>query len=711
MTESFDRRDTVLVIDDDPVIRLLTKETLEQDGFLVEEAADGDAGMEAFARARPDIILLDVMMPGKDGFQVCSELRATAGDQVTPVLMMTGLDDVDSINRAYETGATDFITKPINWPVLGHRVRYMLRASRAMSELAQSQTSLAEAHRLAGLSRWEWDIDKRSVSWSKEIYHVFEVPDNSVSPTVEAFWALIHPEDRNRVRASFVAALKGVAQLNLDYRVVLPNGKVRTIHSQGATEFRPNGRAYRMRGTIQDITERKRVEEQIRQLAFFDSLTGLPNRMLFKEQLGLALQQAKRDRSIVALFFLDLDNFKRINDTLGHNIGDVLLEHAARRITQCVRGEDRIFRGEMADFGTSVARLGGDEFTVLLNRVRTPEDAARVAQRILHTLGEPLALAERELYISASIGIAICPIDGEDIDTLLKNADTAMYHAKGQGRGRYQFYSDSMNATALERLELESSLRRALDRREFVLHYQPRLDGKTGEIVGNEALARWQHPTRGFLGAPEFIGLAEETGFIVQLGAWVLEEACRQNKLWQLEGLPPAPVSVNISTLQFQQKNLAELVAQTLAKTGLQAHYLELEVTESILMQDTELTIETMDALKRMGVRISIDDFGTGFSSLNYLKRFPVDCLKIDRSFVRGVHDDRDNAAIAMAIIALAKSLELGVVAEGVETAQEQRFLRRHGCQEMQGYLFAKPVPPQELAALWMSGALTDFIA
>lgn len=698
----------VLVIDDDPIIRLLARETLEQDGFVVRHAISGENGIAEFRAEPPDIVLLDVLMPGMDGFATCLELRAVAGARHVPVLMMTGLDDVDSINRAYQVGATDFITKPINWPILGHRVRYMLRASLAMEELAQSRTKLAEAHRQAGLSNWEWDIVSGQVRWSSEIYHVLGISEATHRPSEETLRRLIHPEDVEIARQAFVAALKGTAPFDIDYRIVLPSGDIRVIHAQGIAQMGADGRAFRMTGTIQDITQRKRTEEQIRQLAFYDTLTGLPNRVFFKEHVKQALRHAEREGHSVALFFLDLDNFKNINDTLGHQVGDLLLEQVAQRLSHCVRGEDSILRAQADEFNHHVARLGGDEFTVLVHEIRHPEDAAKVAQRILHALADAVEIENQELFVSTSIGIAIYPLDGRDHDTLLKNADTAMYHAKGQGRGRYQFYNASMHASALEKLELETGLRRALERSEFRLYYQPRVDSETGIVVGTEALLRWAHPQRGLVPPVQFIPLAEETGLIVPIGAWVLHEACRQNKAWHNAGLPPVAVSVNISSLQFRQRNFADLVADALEVHDLPAECLELEVTESLLMQDAELTVQTIRNLKRTGVRISIDDFGTGFSSLNYLKRFPVDTLKIDRSFIRGVNLDRDNSAIATAIIALAKSLDLSVVAEGVETNAERSYLVQRGCREMQGFLISKPLPPLELQRAWQAGSLVD---
>jgi diguanylate cyclase (GGDEF)-like protein/PAS domain S-box-containing protein len=694
-------KELVLLIDDDVGLRDLARHVLEAQGFFVVTADNGRQGLSLFDERKPDIIMLDVMMPDQNGFDVCLALRRLPRGKHTPILMITSLDDVESINRAYEAGATDFVTKPLNWPLLGHRLRYMLRSSHAMEDLAKSRENLADAQRLAGLSSWEWDLEKNIVYWSKEIYHTFGMNEDSINSSSESFWNLIHPDDREVVKDAFVAAIKAEKPYNQDYRIVLPNGATQIIHVQGRTEYDGDGRALRMRGTIQDITERKRTEEQIRHLAFYDSLTSLPNRMLFKEQLGQALQSARREDRYVGILFLDLDNFKRVNDTLGHTIGDLLLQDVGARLAQCVRGEDSVARNPSAQPSSTVARLGGDEFTVLLSRIAQTQDAAKVAQRILDSLAAPILVGGHELFVSASLGIAIYPFDGEEIETLLKNADAAMYHAKSDGRGRYHFYSPSMNATALEKLNLERSLRKALERGEFVLYYQPMVQGITGEVIGNEALLRWQHPERGLVLPNDFISLAEETGLITPIGEWVIEAACQQNYQWQRAGLPPVPVTVNLSSLQFHDPQLAIKVMAILERTGLDPCYLMLELTESMLMQDSERNVATLLELRKLGVRMAIDDFGTGFSSLNYLKRFPVDHLKIDQSFVRDITHDQGNAAIAMAVIALARSLKLGVVAEGVETLEERDFLRANGSPDMQGYLFCQPQPADSIAALW----------
>ena len=701
MKSSIPQKELILVIDDDVGIRDLARHVLTAQGFLMISADNGEQGLQLFQDRKPDIVMLDVMMPGQDGFEVCTALRRLPVGKHTPVLMITSLEDVESIDRAYQAGATDFVTKPFNWPLLCHRLRYMLRASRAMSDLSKSRETLADAQRLAGLSSWEWDLESNVVYWSKEIYARFGVPEDSVNSNSDSFWNLIHPDDRDAVKEAFVAAIKAEKPYNQDYRIVLPNGATQIIHVQGRTEYDGDGRALRMHGTIQDITERKRTEEQIRHLAFYDSLTSLPNRMLFKEQLNQALQSARREERYVSILFLDLDNFKRVNDTLGHTIGDLLLQDVGARLAQCIRAEDSLARNPSAQPNLTVARLGGDEFTVLLGRIANTQDAAKVAQRILDSLAEPIDVDGHELFVSASIGIAVYPFDGEETETLIKNADAAMYHAKSNGRSRYHFYNPSMNASALEKLNLERNLRKALDRGEFVLYFQPLVHGTSGEIIGNEALLRWIHPERGLISPGKFIPLAEETGLIVPIGQWVIETACKQNVEWQKAGLPSVPVMVNLSSVQFHDPKLVLKVEEVLNETGLDPHYLTLELTESMLMQDSEHNITTLLELRRLGVGLAIDDFGTGFSSLNYLKRFPVDHLKIDQSFVRDITQDPGNSAIALAIIALARSLNLGVVAEGVETPEERDFLRSNGSPDMQGFLFCEPQPAALIAEVW----------
>jgi diguanylate cyclase (GGDEF)-like protein/PAS domain S-box-containing protein len=454
-----------------------------------------------------------------------------------------------------------------------------------------------------------------------------------------------------------------------------------------------------------DITERKRWDEKIRYLAYCDSLTDLPNRQAFKEQVARAINAAKRHNRIGAVLYLDLDEFKRINDTLGHDIGDMLLQNITKRLVEQVRVSDTISYSHGGEFsGKNIARLGGDEFTVLLEEIEEPEDAAIVAKRVQNVIASSYNLNGHDVYVTPSIGIAIFPRDGHDVEELLKNADTAMYHAKAVGKNNFQFYTEQMNALAATRLKLEGKLRKALVGKEMELYYQPQIDMRTGQLVSAEALLRWHQPELGMIPPDEFIPIAEETGMIIELGEWVLNEACRQNKAWQDAGHQHIRVAINLSSMQFIQRDLSVRVDNSLRSTGLDPKYLEFEITESILMRNVNETIAALKEFKMMGINISVDDFGTGYSSLSYLKRFPLNSLKIDRSFIRDIPDNADDVTITSAIIAMAHQLNLGVVAEGVETQRQLDFLHQQGCEMAQGYFFSIPVPAEEFEAM-LSGA------
>jgi diguanylate cyclase (GGDEF)-like protein/PAS domain S-box-containing protein len=498
-----------------------------------------------------------------------------------------------------------------------------------------------------------------------------------------AFWNLVHPDFQHLVRAGGRPGDRGIAApARHEFKIVRRNGEERWLDfSAGQVEF--GGRPAAL-GIAFDVTERKRAEDQIKELAYHDALSGLPNRLLFNDRLAVAVAQAHRSASRLAVLFLDLDRFKVINDSLGHSLGDRLLQEVGRRLQAAVRE------------GDTVARLGGDEFILLLPGIGRAEDAAKVADKILDTLKFPVRLEDRELFVTASIGISLYPEDGFDVESLIKNADTAMYRAKEQGRDNYQLYTHAMNETAVERLALESSLRKALPGGQLVLHYQPLLDLGSGKVHGVEALLRWNHPERGLVAPSEFLSLAEITSLIVPMGPWTLRTACARAREWQGMGHPTLTVAVNLSARQFQQPDLVSQVKRALDETGLPPSSLDLEITETHAMQNAEATIMTLRELKRLGVRISIDDFGIGYSSLSYLKRLPIDTLKIDQSFVRDITTDPDDAAIATAVIALAHTLKLQVVAEGVETQEQLEFLSARHCDRMQGYLFSRPLAADE---------------
>ncbi|MDP1708893.1 MAG: EAL domain-containing protein [Gammaproteobacteria bacterium] len=448
----------------------------------------------------------------------------------------------------------------------------------------------------------------------------------------------------------------------------------------------------RINEELEQLIEEK--TQRMTHISNYDALTGLPNRLLFADRLQQALGYAQRNTRLAAIMSLDLDRFKIVNESLGHTQGDALLQAVSKRLSNCVRVID------------TLARAGGDEFMFILSELDNAQDAAGIARKILDVLADPFVLDNNECFISASIGISLYPSDGGDSATLVKNADTALHHVKRQGRNNYQYYAEEMNAKALQRLTLESSMRHALERNEFVLYYQPQLDLESGGIIGVEALLRWQSPERGLVAPAEFIPLLEETGLIVPVGEWVLRSACAQNKAWQTEGLAPIRVSVNLSALQFRQPDFAATITRILQETGLDPSWegLEMELTESLLVDNVEETIKTLHQLRAMRVKVSIDDFGTGYSSLTYLKRFPLFGLKIDRTFVSDLSINPEDAAIVSAIIALAHSLKLNVIAEGVETLEQLRFLQELKCDEMQGFLFCQPMPAADVAHLLREG-------
>ncbi len=691
------KQPVILVVDPNVAFRMMARSTFEPLGASVVEGADARGALRAAERHRPDLVLLGE----SEDFELCEQLRRRSESRTTAVVTVTERDDVDSIRRAYDAGATDFVTRPVNWLLLSHRVRYMLRMRDVLADLRRSQERLAHAQRIARMGSWEIDLETRGLDCSPELRRLLGVSEGRAPITPEQVLACTDEGDRDALlRAAERAAREG-GRFALDHRVVMPDGDERWIHTQGEVGLDEGGSPAFLVGTSQDVTERKQAEAQIRFLAYHDGLTHLPNRRSFRERLKHALSTAKRRDARVAVIFLDLDHFKRINDTFGHQVGDLLLQQVAGRLSHCVRESDCVSRTLDPDAAPStVSRLGGDEFMLLLGEIGEAQEAAQVARRLLKALAKPFTLSGHELVMGASLGITIAPEDGDDVGVLLRNADAAMYHAKQAGRNTYKFYEHSMNEVARRRLRLEGELRRAVERGELELHYQPKVDVESLRILGFEALLRWEHPTLGRVPPNEFIPVAEEGGLISGIGEFVLQTACRQARAWREEGLSPLRVAVNLSPHQFKEEGIADRVARALAANSVSPRYLDLEITESTLMENEALAVAAMERLKRIGVTVSLDDFGTGYSSLSYLKRFPVDAVKIDRSFIRDCQTDADDAALAAAIISMGRTLNLRVVAEGVETEEQLAFLREHRCHEMQGYLFSPPVPAAEATAM-----------
>ena len=687
---------TILIVDDDSVVRSLMRSTLEDDGYLVIEAEDGLKACQYCEAAVPSLLILDAVMPNMDGFEVCRKLRRRVATQHIPILMATGFDDHDSVANAYDAGATDFIAKPLNWQILSHRIRYILRSAQTLEDLRQNQDSLRAARTLereqserfeAALGNMSQGLcmfgaDGRLIVTNRRFRDIFQLTPSSVA----AGQSMIEVLRRSPL---FVTEAEGAPHAALAELLALASLR----NSAALTHRLTDGRVITithepMAGggfvdTFTDVTQQHLAEEQIAHMALHDPLTDLPNRLLFRQRLESALRRRSPGESC-AVLCLDLDQFKAINDTLGHPIGDILLNAVTDRLRGIVRQTD------------TVARLGGDEFAIVQTNLRHSEDVTALAERLLHDLSVPYEVAGHQLVIGTSIGIALAPEVGSDPDMLLKRADIALYQAKSDGRNRYRFFEPEMDTQMHARRELELDLRSAIDANEFELFYQPLVNLNNEQISGFEALLRWRHPRRGLVSPAEFIPCAEETGMIIQIGEWVLRAACRHAKSWP-EALK---VSVNISTIQFQRHDLVQTVTQALHASGLHPHRLELEITESIMVNDFDAALSVLHQLKALGVSIAMDDFGTGYSSLSYLRSFPFDKIKIDQSFVAGIAHRPDCTAIIRAVTGMCDSLGIIATAEGVETAEQLNLLKAERCTEIQGYLVTKPRPADEIPVL-----------
>ena len=688
------RKPLILIADDDPTVRLLGTEVLSAAGFTTIAADNGTDAITDFGKYQPDAVLLDIDMPGADGFAICEHIRASQRPDV-PVIMLTGRDDFSAVRRAYEIGATDFFTKPVHWPALPYKLNYVLRNALLREELANTQRrrdALLEAlpDRIVLLN--EKGVVVERVNEGSE-----SRTDGSTIESAQSLEDLLPLSVAQVAREHLHAAVSSNETQSFEYQ--LDGGK-------RSFEVRVVPQAEDIVIMIfRDVTQRHRSEAKIRHLAYYDSITGLPNRQYFARELRRAMRHTKRTGKLLAVLYIDLDRFKRINDTLGHSVGDALLKAVASRLEGSIRPQDCLATGVTEEIGSAagqdgspiqLARLGGDEFVVMLSDLDVREQAGAVAGRIRQTLSAPFSYEGHQFVVTPSIGGAIYPDDGTDLETLLMHADTAMYQSKSAGRNTFRYFEKSMTESALDRLSMEQDLRQALDAGQFLLFYQPKHDLKSGDLLGVEALLRWNHPERGWIPPTSFIPLAEETGLIVPIGEWLLDEACRQLREWHNGGDNDLTMAVNISPEQVSRSDLPKNVLEAIWKHGIRPQCLELEITENLLMQDVEKSKDTMFRLKDAGVRLAIDDFGTGYSSLSYLRKFPIDTLKIDRAFVMDLHKNSDDNAICSAIIAVGRKLGLFVVAEGIEIEEQRQSLEANNCDCGQGYLFSRPLPADE---------------
>ncbi|MBF0144189.1 MAG: EAL domain-containing protein [Magnetococcales bacterium] len=688
------------VVDDDAVTRLMLSRFLRQLGYEVVELTDGSGFLRALDERRPDVVLMDAKMPVMNGFDACASMKKQPEMEHIPVLMITGLHDDESVDLAYAVGAADFITKPIHWAILRNRVRYLLRAIEAERQL----------HLAAGV----FENTNEGIVVTNP-----EAVIQSVNPAFERITGYSEREalgrNMNLLRSGrhpggfYLEMWRGLKENHRWQGEIWNRRKNGEIYPQwvNISAIRsPHGEVVNYIGVFSDLTAIKESERSLLFLSGHDILTELPNRHRFHERLEQTLVEARWQEGMVGVMHLDLDRFKLINETMGHDVGDALLVQVANRLAKPIPG-----------IGT-LGRLGGDEFGVILPKITHSDEVAHVARELLASLSQPFLADGVELFVGSSIGIGIFPLDGDSVKILMKNTDAALSHAKLLGRNNFQFYRAELNTSSMARMLLETSMRNALERNEFCLHYQPQISLQTGKLVGAEALLRWIHPSNGMISPGDFIPLAEETGLIVPIGRWALETACKQAKRWEEARLPLIRIAVNLSGIQFRQPDFTDVVTHILGETGLSHHWLELELTESIAMGDMEDTMTKLTTLSDVDVRLAIDDFGTGFSSLSYLKRYPIDTLKIDQSFVRNCTTDPEDAAIVKAFINLAHSLGLSVIAEGVETEAQLRFLRDHDCDEVQGFYYSRPLTPEvftelleshqrqerALAATWKTG-------
>lgn len=744
-TSAGDRGD-LLIVEDSSVQALMLKRILLREGFGVLIARDGAEGLSMVREKRPDLVISDIIMPGMNGFELCRAIKENASLKSIPVILLTSLSKSDDIIHGLMARADSFVTKPYHEGFLIQRINHLLddrrlreqrgadpanaisfngalypidsdvhqvvnllistyeHAIQQNRDLTKARDDLREFNaRLEGIVKErtlkleESEAKSRSIvesasdgvividergtieTFNPGAQRIFgSSPEETIGRNVTMLMPSLHHEHTGGDFGTFLqSGEKNVSGVDREVEGRRKDGSAFPLEIS-VNEVQFGGRRL-FTGVLRDITERKQTEERLKYLAHYDSVTGLPNRVLFMDRLSQTLARFPWHSRGAAVAFLDLDRFKPINDTLGHEAGDALLKEVAQRLTNCLRT------------GDTVGRMGGDEFTIILADLAHPDDVLGLCQTIIASFSAPFVIGGRELFVTASIGVSVFPVDGQDCDTLLKNADAAMYRAKELGRNNCQLYSPDMNAKALSHLEMQSHLRQALERKQLLLHYQPVVDLQTKRIIGMEALVRWQHPEKGLVLPAEFIPMAEETGLIAPIGEWVLWEACRQLKAWQTAGFPINRVSVNLSARQFQQPTLVGMLKGIVHETGIDPHALELEMTES-MMQNQDKAIRVLEELHALGIQISIDDFGTGYSSLNYLKRFPIQRLKIDRSFVGDISKDPDDAAIVTAIVTLAHSLRLKVVAEGVETQEQLDFLLALHCDEIQGYLFSRPL-------------------
>ena len=689
------RQPAVLIADDDGAARAVAGEALKQDGYLVTEASNGDQAYRSFVRNRPDVVLLDIEMRVRDGYDVCRSIRSTAGGATLPILMITGSEGVEAIENAYQGGATDFIQKPVNPTILRQRVRYMTRAHRVAEQLRESEgQNLALLNAIPDLI-FQLDatgkfIDFKSGGATQPILPPQQFLGKSFSDVL--------PPDIASLCQHFVQRTLSTSRMQVfEYRLDV-EGETRDFEARTVVCGRD-----RVLGIVRDISDRRQADTQLQFHAYHDSLTKLPNRVMFTHQLETAVAEAGRLQESLAVVFVGLDRFTRVNETFGHSLGDLVLKRVSEQLTAVVDAENQILESRNRNSRALVSRFGSDEFTILIPALASPDAVNRIVEQILAVIARPFELSGQEVFLTASAGASLYPTDGRDDDTLLRHAETALRIAKRQGRSSHLFYQPVMSVGSSDRLSLEAELRRGLERHEFDAFFQPQIDAHTGRIRGAEALVRWRHPTRGIVLPGEFLPIAEEMGLMVRMGDDLLHAICRRCKSWYERTGRMVPVAINVSDQEFRQVDLLDRVRRAAVEHGLESSLLQLEITERVLILDEQEAQRRLVAFRDLGIRVALDDFGTGYSSLSVLKGLPIDTLKIDRSFICDLFADAQNEEITRTIIRMGHSLGMSVVAEGVETDEQLDALRAMGCDEIQGFLFSPAIEGEAFEALLLA--------
>ncbi|MEE2730461.1 MAG: EAL domain-containing protein [Pseudomonadota bacterium] len=697
---------TILVVDGNEESRIAISDSLSAAGFNTVEARNAKLALVYYKQVHPDLVLMDLDLPDvAGGLALCSELTALAAPANVPVIVLSHHNEMTLAATVFDAGAADFVIHPLNHLVLVQRCRYQIRASMTLISLKRRERILEHAERIANMGSWEWDSKTGELMVSREFNRMLGFTEDRKTSVRDVLEKLPESERLKIIRNFQQADSKHQGRITLHHRVSSDTGLGRTLRHEARFVLH-NEKDYSVYGTIHDITEEIAHKDQILQLAYYDTLTQLPNRTFFKTHLDHAIKQARQKGHLLAVILLDLDLFTRINNSLGHEAGDELLKKVSNRLLRTFDDERCTAlnmhaidpQAPLENMTDKIARLEGDQFAVLVNRFKRLDDVILFVQKMLKQLVTPFTLQGNNIVLTASAGIALYPVNGLGSEMILRNADAAMHFAKSQGRNNFHFYSSDIDFKSKERLSVENDLRHAIRHNELELHYQPKLHLKNGGIQSVEALVRWNHPVRGLVSPSQFVPMAEEIGLINELGEWLINKACLQAKQWNESGLQPIRIAINLSPIQFRGSPLVQMIRNGLLAYRLAPSQLEVEVTETVLLEDTNRVLRTLDGIRNLGVKVALDDFGTGYSSLSYLTRFPFNTLKIDRSFVSQCIRKGQAAAIIHTIIQLCKNLNLEVVAEGVETHEELKFLLDHRCDVVQGHYFSPALNAEDLA-------------